>query len=98
MHKFRAIHSAGHTFSKKSYNIERFYSQAFADKIIKILTVEKFDIIQLESLYVIMYADIIRKHSNAKIVLRAHNIEHKLWERNAELAQNPIKKNYFNWD
>ena len=82
-------------FSSKSYNIERFYSEAFSDKLIEILKKESFDIIQLESLYVSMYINTIRKHSKAKIVLRSHNIEHKLWEYNAQLAKNPSKKVYF---
>jgi|ERR1019366_8549439 glycosyltransferase involved in cell wall biosynthesis len=83
-------------FSNKSYNIERFYSKVFADKLIEVLKSEIFDIVQLESLYVSMYVDIIRKYSKAKIIFRAHNIEHKIWEDNAQLAANPIKKAYIN--
>lgn len=83
-------------FSNTSYNISRFYSKAFEGKIAEILSAETFDIIQLESLYVSMYADVIRRYSNAKIVLRAHNVEHLLWERNAASAGNPLKKSYFN--
>ncbi len=41
-----------------------------------------------------MYVDIIRKYSKAKIVLRAHNVEYKLWERAMQLANNPLKKAY----
>lgn len=33
------------------------------------------------------YIDTIREHSNATIVLRAHNVEHKIWER---MAKNTI--------
>jgi glycosyltransferase involved in cell wall biosynthesis len=81
-------------FSEKSYNISRFYSKAVEEKLIRILKSESFDIVQLESLYVSMYAHTIRKHSKAKIVLRAHNIEHQLWELAAQQAGNPIKKMY----
>ncbi len=83
-------------FSGESYNIIRFYSKAFEEKIIEILKRETFDIIQLESLYVSMYTDVIRRHSNAKIVLRAHNVEHRIWERNAATADNLAEKIYFN--
>ncbi|MCW3086057.1 MAG: hypothetical protein JWP12_3423 [Bacteroidetes bacterium] len=83
-------------FSSESYNIVRFYSKAFEEKIIEVLKQETYDIIQLESLYVSMYTDVIRKHSTAKIVLRAHNVEHKLWERNAATADNLAEKLYYN--
>lgn len=83
-------------FSGTSYNIDRFYSGDFADKLISTLKEEKFDIIQLESVYMTIYIEIIRQYSDAKIVLRAHNVEHKLWERNAQLTSNPFKKSYIN--
>ncbi len=81
-------------FTTKSYNIERFYSKTFEQKLIHVLKSEQFDVIQLESLYVSMYAAVIRRYSKAKIVLRAHNVEHKIWERSAEAAKNPLKKAY----
>jgi glycosyltransferase involved in cell wall biosynthesis len=83
-------------FSTKSYNIERFYSKTFEQKLIELLKSETYDIIQLESLYVSIYVDVIRKYSKAKIVLRAHNIEYKLWEHAARSAKNPLKKVYLN--
>ncbi|MCE3280550.1 MAG: hypothetical protein K0S44_2741 [Bacteroidetes bacterium] len=82
-------------FSNGSYNISRFYSEDFEKKIIQILTTETFAVVQLESLFVSMYIGVIRKYSNAKIVLRSHNIEYKLWERNAAAAKNILKKLYF---
>lgn len=81
-------------FSGTSYNIDRFYSETFVDKLIEILKNQTFDIIHLESLYVTIYIDIIRQYSDTKIVLRAHNVEHTLWERNAQLTTNPLKKAY----
>lgn len=81
-------------FKSDSYNINRFYSKSFENRLIAILKDEQFDIVQLESLYVSMYCDVIRAHSKAKIVLRAHNIEHQIWERNAYTCGNPIKKGY----
>jgi polysaccharide biosynthesis protein PslH len=43
------------------------------------------------------YVPAIRKVSTGKIVLRSHNIEYKLWKRNAEVASNPLKKVYFSF-
>lgn len=82
--------------SGKSYNITRFHTKAFAQKITEVLRNETFDIIQLETLQMATYLDIIRKYSKAPVVLRAHNIEHKIWQRIAENCPNPFKRAYLN--
>jgi len=81
-------------FSCKAYHISRFESQPFANKIISVLKTNKFDIIQLESLFVAPYVNIIRQYSDARIVLRSHNIEHLIWKRIAASEKNIIKKMY----
>lgn len=81
-------------FSSKSYNIERFISNDFTKKLIETLEKEKFDIIIIESLFVAPYITAIKKISKAKIVLRAHNVEYKIWERISSNTKNPIKKTY----
>ncbi|MCK4679052.1 MAG: glycosyltransferase [Bacteroidales bacterium] len=83
-------------FSSKSYHVQRFVSNEFKDKLIEILKKNKFDIVQIELLYLATYVDVVRKFSNAKIVLRAHNIEHLIWERIATNCRNPVKKFYLN--
>jgi len=80
--------------SGKSYHVSRFHIKAFAEKLGEILKAETFDIIHIEMLYMASYLDIIRKYSKAPVVLRAHNIEHKIWQRIAENCTNPIKKIY----
>ncbi len=81
-------------FSSKSYNVVRFYSLAFEKVLIEKLKSEQYDIIQLESLWVTPYFDVIRKHSKAKIVLRSHNVEYLIWERLASEATGMLKKKY----
>jgi polysaccharide biosynthesis protein PslH len=80
----------------KSYHVSRFHTKAFAQKITEVLRKETFDIIQLEMLQMATYLDIIRKYSKAPVVLRAHNIEHKIWQRIAENCSNPLKRLYLN--
>jgi polysaccharide biosynthesis protein PslH len=80
-------------FTQQSYHIQRFDNQQFAAKLSEILFNETFDIIQIESIYLAPYLSIIRQHSQAKIVLRAHNVEHEIWERVAEQS-NPLKAWY----
>lgn len=92
----KAVDAFLNLFSGASYNISRFYSAAFEQKLIEVLQTEQFDIVQLESLYVSMYAATIRKHSKANVVLRAHNIEHQIWEQEAKQCENSLKKAYLN--
>lgn len=68
-------------FSKESYHISRFVSKDFEISLKRILRKNKFDIIQLETLYLAPYIPIIRKYSDAVISMRAHNVEHEIWER-----------------
>ncbi len=81
-------------FTKKSYFVSRFYFPAFSEALEKTLIEEKFDIIQLEGLFMAVYIPLIKQKSNAKIVLRAHNIEHIIWERHIKNEKNVFKKYY----
>lgn len=81
-------------FSRKSYNIIRFYSKEFERALEALLIKEKFDIIHLETLWVTPYVEAIRKKTKAKIVYRSHNVEYRIWERLATISENPLKKKY----
>lgn len=81
----------------ESYNIKRFYSKDFENTLIRILKANKFDVVQLEGLFMSPYVDVIRKHSKAKIVMRAHNVEFVIWKRLADAATNPVKKKYLSF-
>jgi glycosyltransferase involved in cell wall biosynthesis len=83
-------------FSKKSYHVQRFISREFEQKLVEILTNDSFDIIQIEMLYLAPYVKVIRKYSKAKIILRAHNIEHRIWERIAANEKNSVRRIYLN--
>jgi polysaccharide biosynthesis protein PslH len=81
-------------FTAKSYHIERFDNPDFAQKLSALLTDEHYDVVQLESLYLTPYVPVIRRLApKALVVLRAHNVEHEIWERVAANA-NPLKKWY----
>jgi len=74
-------------FSGKPYNAVRFISKSFSRALTELLQEKDFDIVQLEGLYVCPYIPVIRRYSDAKIVYRAHNIEHEIWERTALLSR-----------
>jgi len=78
-------------FSRKPYNAVRFISKAFRTELESLLTKNEYDIIQLEGLYVCPYISVIRKYSKAKIVYRAHNIEHEIWQRTAQNSKGIFK-------
>jgi len=81
-------------FTGKSYHVERFISDSFREKLEEVLSKQKYDIVQIETLFMSPYIDTIRKKSFASIVLRAHNIEHLIWRRVASITKNPLKKAY----
>ena len=81
-------------FSDKSYNIERFYSKEFEQLIASSLDQNSYDAILLEGLYVTPYISVVRRHTDAKLIYRSHNVEHQIWKRNYEQESSPIKKKY----
>ena len=90
----KPIEALKNLFSDKSYHVERFISEDFKQKLIEILNKDKYDIVQLEMIYMAPYIETIRSHSDALIVLRAHNVEHLIWDRTAKKTNFPLKKWY----
>lgn len=78
----------------QSYHVARFYTKEFEHKLYGILHEGQFDIIQLETMFMGPYLPLIRKYSDAQVILRAHNIEHLIWERIAKACRNPLKRFY----
>jgi glycosyltransferase involved in cell wall biosynthesis len=81
-------------FSRKPYNAVRFESRAYNQKLIELLNQNKYDIVQLEGLYLAPYIDTILAHSGAKIVYRAHNVEWEIWDRLSKNEPQPLKRWY----
>ena len=61
---------------------------------IEMLKAKRYDVVQLETIYMAPYIPVIRKHSAAKIILRAHNVEHEIWDRLTRNTRNPVKRLY----
>jgi glycosyltransferase involved in cell wall biosynthesis len=78
----------------KSYNLSRFESENFKSKLIDLLKENTFNIIQLESIFVAKYISIIKKYSDAKIVLNSPNVEYEIWDRLAKETKSLIKRFY----
>ena len=94
--KVRPLAAFKNLFSDKSYHVERFISEDFKKKLVKILKKDKYDIVQLEMIYMAPYIETIRENSDAIIVLRAHNVEHLIWDRIAKKTKFLPKRWYLN--
>lgn len=79
---------------KESYHVSRFNQEIFENELIKVLKKETFDIIQIEGVFLSDYVNVIKEYSKAKIILRAHNVEHQIWNRYIEHSQSGVKKAY----
>lgn len=81
-------------FSSLPYNAERFVNKDFEKKLSELLTENCYDVVQLEGLYLCPFIETIRKYSSAKIALRAHNVEHEIWQRMVENEKSLPKRLY----
>ncbi len=83
-------------FSSQSYFVCRFYFDEFKSSLIKKLKTHQFDFVIIDGVFMASYMDFIKANSNAKIILRTHNVEHQIWERHIPNEKNGVKKWYLN--
>lgn len=81
----------------KSYHVARFVSEKFKTKLVQVLKANDYDIVQLETLFMVPYVQLIRANSKSKIVLRLHNIEHLIWQRMYSQNKYSSKGIYFQY-
>lgn len=89
------IEAFKHLILNKSYNVERFISAAFKEKLVQLLQDQEYDVIQLETAYLCPYIPAIRANSKGLIVMRAHNVEYEIWERMSDNYSFGLRKWYF---
>lgn len=95
--KIKVIDAFKNLFSKESYHVSRFVCNDFKTKLIELLQNNDYDVIQLETLYLTPYIDVIKQYSNAIVTMRAHNIEFEIWERITSNTKFLPKKLYLNY-
>jgi glycosyltransferase involved in cell wall biosynthesis len=90
-------------FSQDSYLLERFYSEELFTKLTDLLIEESVDVVQFEGTFVAPYLKQLHQAFDLQmpeleplppLVLRAHNLEHTIWQMLAERTGNPLKKWY----
>ena len=81
-------------FSGKPYDLARFISRDYSAALQEILSAGSFDIVHCEGLAFALYLDEIRKLTSAPVVLRAHNIEHRIREMMVAGERSPLRRFY----
>ncbi len=81
-------------FSNEAFHISRFESDDVNKVLSSLLERNEFDLIHLDGPFWGSYVKLVRSLSTAKLVLRAHNVEHLIWKRVADVSANPFKKWY----
>ena len=81
-------------FSKTSFNIDKYYDPEFEKLLIREVKANAYDVIQFDGLLVSLYLNAVRKNCKSKLIYRAHNIEHQVWQRLAMVKSDPFKKSY----
>lgn len=61
--------------------VARFYSRAYAAALRRMLASAEFDLVQVESPFLLPYLPLIRQSTNAVVVLRSLNVEFRIWEQ-----------------
>ena len=84
-------------FSRQPYNAERFISPAVGARLLEIVRADAPDIVQMEGTFVAWYAEFLGLAQGEgprvpPLVLRAHNVEHTIWQMLARREGNPVKK------
>lgn len=79
--------------NQTSYQAIRFYDLKIEKEMQKMIDKNEYNAVIFESIFTTIYFDKLKFQKNEKIIFRAHNVEHKIWE---DLARNTIiKKSLF---
>ena len=92
----RALPAAFAMLCGESYHVKRYVSRDFARRLTAILKEQQFDIVHVESIFLTPYVPLIRRYSQAKVILRAHNVEHLIWKHVAQSTRSYLKRWYLN--
>lgn len=81
-------------FSAEPYDLARFRSPAYSEALRTHLKSSHFDIVQCEGLTMALYREEIKKLTDSPVILRAHNLEHRIRQMMAAEEQSPLRKAY----
>ena len=67
-----------------SFHVSRFDCDDFRVQLRTMLELRRYDAVILETSILALYIPTVRRHSDALVVVRAHNLEHEIWSRIGE--------------
>lgn len=82
-------------FRRDSYQVRRFYSKEFEQKIIDQVEKVAYDVIIIESAFLLSYLPALRHHTSAKIIVRTHNVEYRIWRQAVKKEKSIFKRMYY---
>ncbi|KAB2817860.1 glycosyltransferase [Phaeocystidibacter marisrubri] len=82
-------------FSSRSYMVSRFDIEEVREMVKRAIKKREYDAAIVDGLFMMPYADEL-KSAGIPIVLRAHNVEHHIWNRQIQQETSPLKKWYLN--
>jgi glycosyltransferase involved in cell wall biosynthesis len=86
-----------HLIAGESYHVGRFHHPDMERVLRDILRAETFDLVLFESLFTAPYLPLIRQYCDGLLVLRAHNVEHRIWRKLVEEEGAVTRKLYLRW-
>ena len=89
---FNVLKFSKSLFVNQSYQASRFYSEEIRCFIQNLIDKKEYKYIIFESIFTTVYVEKLKISKSSKLILRAHNVEHKIWE---DLAKNSITKKIF---
>lgn len=78
--------------SATPYIVARFVSRDFRDALRETLRRFRPGVVQIESPFLLPYADVVRAESDARIALRSLNVEFRIWEGLAAIERRPLRR------
>lgn len=77
--------------SSDSYMVSRFNRADVRNHLKALLSKQSYDAVILEGLFMAPYLDDIKAH-NLPVYLRAHNVEHQIWDRQIDQEKSALRK------
>jgi glycosyltransferase involved in cell wall biosynthesis len=75
-----------------SYHMQRVRDSETRNKVLHTIQKHRPDMVVLDGLFGLAYAEIIKSAYDIPLLYRSHNVEHKIWEELAAQEKNPIKR------
>lgn len=92
--RINAVGALANLIKGGSYVVERFVSADYNQELVHLLQAQKFDVVHVDGLPPAAYIETVRQYSAATVSMRAHNVEHVIWERIAAREGSLLKRWY----